>query len=104
MQGTVLFRARLPLERDSSLPHNDTHLYIGDGQFGLYYPISHGHCVWTIGVPEATLAEAGVPAKPARISTDSFHGDAESLAQQRAEAGKVILQVCFLPANDLSWT
>lgn len=90
LQGTVMFRARLPFSNSPSLPRDESHLFMGDGQIGLYYPISQKHCVWTVGVPETLLADAGVPAKPAKTSTVEANGNTESL---RIEAGKITLQV-----------
>lgn len=112
MQGTVIFRARLPLEPNPDLPTNESHMFMGDGQMSCYYPINDRHCVWTVGFPEAALTAADAPPKPAKISTDAFAkpstvsskapaksandaagGTADSLTQQQAEAGNITVQV-----------
>ena len=89
MQGTVIFRARLPL--GGGLPDDETHVFIGDQRMAMYYPISEGHCVWTVGTPEASLLSANCPPKPARKVP--VHCTPEQLAQQQAENGKVTLEV-----------
>ena len=89
VQGTVLFRARLPL--GGGLPDDETHVFIGDQRMAMYYPISEGHCVWTLGTPEASLLNANCPPKPAKKTTVDC--SPEQLAQQHAEDGKVTLEV-----------
>lgn len=94
MQGTTMFRARLPVSHIASLPNDESHMVARDGLLGVYYPISNVHCVWTVGVPDASLEGADVPPKPARIDATAAHDQAACL-KLRKEAGNVTLQVCL---------
>ena len=98
MQGMVFWRARLPLQQRLGLPTAETHTFIGNDMAAVFYPIANGQCVWTVGAPEWKLAEAGIAARrPNRSSfKDAVSDDAvsaEQLEQQRAEAGKEIIEV-----------
>ena len=97
-QGMVFWRARLPLQQGLGLPTAETHTFIGNDMAAVFYPIANGQCVWTVGAPESKLAEAGIAARgPNRSSFKDAGSDgavsAEQLEQQRAEAGKEIIEV-----------
>lgn len=97
-QGMVFWRARLPLQQGLGLPTAETHTFIGNDMAAVFYPIANGQCVWTVGAPESKLAEAGIAARPPNRSSFKDAGSdgavsAEQLEQQRAEAGKEVIEV-----------
>lgn len=90
----MLFRARLPLKEGLDLPDKESHMFTSNGLIALYYPVSHTHCVWTIGTPEASLQKPNIPAKPVKASNDSTSdGTGHDLVEQQAADGKIILEV-----------
>ena len=107
-QGTVYFRARLKLRDAPKLPITEAHNYIGKQLPASYYPIANGHCVWTLGVPQAALEAAGLTHKPPNArrkarAQGSDADDARGLARQRAAAGQETLEVrCCLLAKHIS--
>lgn len=129
LQGTVFWRARLPLQQVPDSPVAEKHWFLDDKASAIYYSINDSHCVWTIATPAQTVADAGLAPKPPKVGSATSQGSPppantnsigtapngvigtasngvtahsasngkpcqdKRLAEQRTEAGQVILEV-----------
>ena len=109
MQGTVIWRARLPIKQ---VPSFQLKMFLEKDMMGMIYPISDEQCVWTVCAPVQKVIDAGVTPKPAKASSAISSAtptatppatvvappngkpcSAEELALQRAAAGRDVIQV-----------